>query len=370
LNQTAHTPEEQQHQQQIASAQLLIEQYYDEKVADYDPTGKRPTKRRELQEKTGDLDLEFEAEVCKLAIDCQRAFVAAIASLVTNDAESATEWIHSSHHLALIIAGKAQQRREQALAPPMFKGLLGPDVSASGVFWKKSKEMLKEKAKTTKLIEHPKEISATILDIKDAFHHVHVSPNLQPFLEFLFKNKSCTYLGLPFCCRLRHLLFSKTLVIAIRAIREKWKMKIQNYMGDIILIHQSKQQLKQMTLEIVFFLSNLGWRLSPTKCVITPRKCFQYLGYSFQTQSMEVTMTQIRRRGMKHKLKEWIQMTNENQIVTIRSLASLIGEINYLRFQFPQISLWMNAINKLKTRAIAKGGWDASVRLQKISHAK
>ncbi|KAA6376008.1 MAG: hypothetical protein EZS28_028466 [Streblomastix strix] len=44
LYQTARTPEEQQHQQQIASAQLLIEQYYDEKVADYDPTGKRPTK--------------------------------------------------------------------------------------------------------------------------------------------------------------------------------------------------------------------------------------------------------------------------------------------------------------------------------------
>ncbi|KAA6381685.1 MAG: hypothetical protein EZS28_022791 [Streblomastix strix] len=41
LNQTARTPEEQQHQQQIASKQLLIEQYYDEKVADYDTTGKR-----------------------------------------------------------------------------------------------------------------------------------------------------------------------------------------------------------------------------------------------------------------------------------------------------------------------------------------
>ncbi|KAA6398069.1 MAG: hypothetical protein EZS28_006397, partial [Streblomastix strix] len=39
LNQTARTPEELQHQQQIASEQLLIEQYFDEKVADYDPTG-------------------------------------------------------------------------------------------------------------------------------------------------------------------------------------------------------------------------------------------------------------------------------------------------------------------------------------------
>ncbi|KAA6393547.1 MAG: hypothetical protein EZS28_010923 [Streblomastix strix] len=180
---------------------------------------------------------------------------------------------------------------------------------------------------------------AKILDIKDAFHHVHVSPNLQPFLEFQFKNKSYTYLGLPFGWRRSPLLLSKTLAIAIRAIREKWKVKIQNYMDEIILIHQSKQQLKPMILEIISFLTNLGQRLSPTKCVLTPKKCFQYLGWSFQTQSMEVIMTQTRRRSMKYKLKDCIQMTNESQIVTIRSFASLIGEINYLRFQFPQVSL-------------------------------
>ncbi|KAA6393548.1 MAG: hypothetical protein EZS28_010924 [Streblomastix strix] len=180
LNQTAHTPEEQQHQQQIASAQLHIEQYYDEKVADYDLTGKRPTKyelealedriqatlgfeisKKGTVEKAGDLDLEFEAEGCKLAVDCQRTSAATIASLATNDAESATEWILISHHLARVIAGKAQQRWEQALAPPMFRGLLGPDVSTSDVFGKTSKQKLKEQAKTTKLIEHPKEISAT-----------------------------------------------------------------------------------------------------------------------------------------------------------------------------------------------------------------
>ncbi|KAA6338973.1 MAG: hypothetical protein EZS28_052652 [Streblomastix strix] len=33
---------------------------------------------------------------------------------------------------------------------------------------------------------------ATILDIKDAFHHIHVQPNLQQFLGFKFKNKSYT----------------------------------------------------------------------------------------------------------------------------------------------------------------------------------
>ncbi|KAA6398070.1 MAG: hypothetical protein EZS28_006398 [Streblomastix strix] len=86
-------------------------------------------------------------------------------NILTNKSQikSATEWILTSHHFARVIAGIAQQRREQALAPSMFRGLLGPDVSVSDVLRKKSKEKLKDQAKTTKLIEHPKEISATNL---------------------------------------------------------------------------------------------------------------------------------------------------------------------------------------------------------------
>ncbi|KAA6356079.1 MAG: hypothetical protein EZS28_048394 [Streblomastix strix] len=39
---------------------------------------------------------------------------------------------------------------------------------------------------------------AMIMDTKNSFHHMHGSPYLRPFLEFQFKNKSYTYLGLPF----------------------------------------------------------------------------------------------------------------------------------------------------------------------------
>ncbi|KAA6404257.1 MAG: hypothetical protein EZS28_000215 [Streblomastix strix] len=136
-------------------------------------------------------------------------------------------------------------------------------------------------------------------------------------------------------------------------------------MDDIILIHHSKDSLKQTIQDVIRFLQNLGWRLSPNKCVLIPKMTFQYLGWQFQTASMEVTMTLNRRREMKKKLQAWIQMTNERQIVTTRSLASLIGDINYLRFQFPQISLWMNSLNNLKTKAVVKGGWEASVKLNK-----
>ncbi|KAA6397317.1 MAG: hypothetical protein EZS28_007161 [Streblomastix strix] len=128
------------------------------KVADYDPTGKRPTKY-ELEaledriqatlgleinkngdfEKASNLELELEADVCKLAVDCHRASATAIASLARNDAEQVTDRLLTSHHLARVIAVQAKQLREQSLAPPIFMGLLDPDVSVSDIFGKKSK---------------------------------------------------------------------------------------------------------------------------------------------------------------------------------------------------------------------------------------
>ncbi|KAA6398517.1 MAG: hypothetical protein EZS28_005955 [Streblomastix strix] len=49
LNKTARTPEERRYQQQVASAQKLIEQYYDEPAAKLDPTGERASKRTRQQ---------------------------------------------------------------------------------------------------------------------------------------------------------------------------------------------------------------------------------------------------------------------------------------------------------------------------------
>ncbi|KAA6372937.1 MAG: hypothetical protein EZS28_031537 [Streblomastix strix] len=153
FNQATHIPEELLHQQLIASVQHLIEQYNDEKVADYDRNGKFPTKY-EAVEKARDLDLEFEAEVQQLAVDCQRDSAAIIACLATNDAELATELILTYHCLVRVIAGKAQQHREQALAPSMFKNLLCQDISVSDKFEKSQKKCQKNKINICYNLQH------------------------------------------------------------------------------------------------------------------------------------------------------------------------------------------------------------------------
>ncbi|KAA6357215.1 MAG: hypothetical protein EZS28_047257, partial [Streblomastix strix] len=54
---------------------------------------------------------------------------------------------------------------------------------------------------------------ATTLDIQDAFLHIRVSPNLQPYLVLMFKMKSITYIALPFGYKRSTYIFSKILLI-------------------------------------------------------------------------------------------------------------------------------------------------------------
>ncbi|KAA6390135.1 MAG: hypothetical protein EZS28_014338 [Streblomastix strix] len=322
-----------------------------------DPTGKRATKyelegldyhmqstlgpevnKKGAIERADDADFEFKEEICKLAIDGQKASAKAITSLAIGDFESATQWMLASHHYDRIIMGKAQQEREQTLVSDIFKGLLCPNVSVSEILCQTSKEKLKEqeqeyqnqlneelkngiiKETNSILVYNPTFIVprkdgrlrkildcrrinfftkhvhfkmdgaerlrqilkqtnyATILGIKDAFHHIYVQPNFQKFLGFKFKNGSQTYLGPSFGWKLSPFMFSKTLAIAIRAIRAKWKIKILHYMDDTILIRHSKKTLKQTTQDVIRFLQTLGWHLSPNKYVLIPKMTIKYLG--------------------------------------------------------------------------------------------
>ncbi|KAA6378129.1 MAG: hypothetical protein EZS28_026344 [Streblomastix strix] len=168
LNKTARTPEERRYRQQVASAQKLIEQYYDEPAAKLDPPGERASKRTrqqledQIDQTIGDKDLEFEAELCKLSVNAQRASAAAITSLAVGDQQSATMWMLVSHHLNRIIAGEAQAKREAALMPDSLKGLVSGASNPVDIFGQKIIGNIKEKAKIPKLMQEHKENESTV----------------------------------------------------------------------------------------------------------------------------------------------------------------------------------------------------------------
>ncbi|KAA6361617.1 MAG: hypothetical protein EZS28_042856, partial [Streblomastix strix] len=70
---------------------------------------------------------------------------------------------------------------------------------------------------------------AITLDLEEAFHHIKVSSDLLPYFGFAFQGRLFTYSGLPFGYKNSPYHFNKVLSIAIRAIRQRWNIKISNY---------------------------------------------------------------------------------------------------------------------------------------------
>ncbi|KAA6359981.1 MAG: hypothetical protein EZS28_044492 [Streblomastix strix] len=72
-------------------------------------------------------------------------------------------------------------------------------------------------------------------------------------------------------------------------------------------------------------------------------------------------MTPQRRRLMKMKIQRWIIAVNNREMVKVRDLAKLLGQLNFLRFQIQYASLISNSLNHLRTQAVKNSGWICSV---------
>ncbi|KAA6391249.1 MAG: hypothetical protein EZS28_013223 [Streblomastix strix] len=123
------SPQDKVVKERLAIAKKIMEQYYGKKVDELDPTGIRATKRqwqrleefeddylglevskKSAKEKADQLDLEFEADQCKLAVSAQCTSAAALHSMALEDYKSASMWAHQAHHIARIIAGDNKAR--------------------------------------------------------------------------------------------------------------------------------------------------------------------------------------------------------------------------------------------------------------------
>ncbi|KAA6372936.1 MAG: hypothetical protein EZS28_031536, partial [Streblomastix strix] len=178
----------------------------------------------------------------------------------------------------------------------------------------------------------------------DAIHLLHVSPNLQPFLGFQFKNRSYAQLGLPFGWRRSPLLFSMTLAIAIRAIREKLKEKIQNYLNGIIIIHQSKHRHKQMTLEILHFLLNLSWRFTYKVCNGNEEKLPKF---KMKLPNLIYGRNNDSDKKMKHEIQtERLDLNEEREIKFNYLKSCIINQKNQLSSVLVSTSISLDECNQ------------------------
>ncbi|KAA6392864.1 MAG: putative reverse transcriptase [Streblomastix strix] len=208
---------------------------------------------------------------------------------------------------------------------------------------------------------------STHLDMEKAYHHVRVSQELQKYFGFHFRGKAYTYVGLPFGWNRSPMVFCRIMKQAVRAIRERWKVRVIQYIDDILLLSQDKIQLQTDTLEIMKFMEQLGWKIQRLKCRTNAQKTFEFLGWKWSTMNLTIQLTAVRRRQLKHRLSRWIEIVKRGERVKIKDLASVIGELNFVRTQLVDASLHMRTLYRIQTQAVFRSTWKGRCRMDRRS---
>ncbi|KAA6395147.1 MAG: hypothetical protein EZS28_009328 [Streblomastix strix] len=93
---------------------------------------------------------------------------------------------------------------------------------------------------------------ATQLDLEKAYHHLKVSEVLQRYMGFMFRGKTYCYDGLPFGWNRSTLLFCRVKMSSVRAIRERFNVRVVQYMYDLLILSQERKQLEYDMAENVY----------------------------------------------------------------------------------------------------------------------
>jgi hypothetical protein len=201
------------------------------------------------------------------------------------------------------------------------------------------------------------------IDVEKAYYQVPVSPALRPFLGWSFDGKTYVYNGMPFGIRSAPRTFTRIMGFCVKAIRARWKVTVLAFLDDILVLHEDWDYLENVVKQIVHFLQWLGWKINEEKSSLVPSTAFTWLGWNWDAEAMTVCLPADKRLSLLYYLRALSAALAVNEAIPVRKLASAIGKLNACRFQYPQASLFLGKLNRLKTATVNEKGWNSSVCL-------
>jgi ribonuclease HI len=204
---------------------------------------------------------------------------------------------------------------------------------------------------------------ATKIDLKSAYSHVPVQLEFRPYLGFQYQSRLYRYRTMPFGLRTAPRVFTKMLRPVAAWLRQHMQTRLTVYMDDILVLAATEDEATRQTDQVRVLLERLGWTLSYEKCKLVPAHSVEFLGWTLDFNSESIRTTKKRRQALQTTLLSFLARARHRRMVPCRELASLLGELNFLRTQFPTASLYMSALNAAKTKGVRTRGWNGSTRL-------
>lgn len=211
-------------------------------------------------------------------------------------------------------------------------------------------------------IIHPSDWAIS-LDLTAAYGSLATSNNLRQYTGFVLDGKVFAQVGLPFGVNIAPLIFTKTMEVVFRWIRQVYSIRCLFYIDDLLFLHHDPKLLIDSVSHIVTLLVRLGFVINREKSLLSPSRIFTYLGWEWDTARFIVRLPEERRNRLSALTSNWEGAMKEERTVTIREFASLIGQLVATSFVYTQASMRLKVLDMMKVKAVARDQWTGTMSL-------
>ena len=199
------------------------------------------------------------------------------------------------------------------------------------------------------------------LDFTDAYYSLAVHRDYRKYLRFQFEGQLYQFTCCPNGLRTGSRLFTKVLKVPLAYLREHKGVTISGYLDDTVLLARSEEEILKAGQEAADLLQDLGYMISEEKSVITPTHVIDYLGFTINSVTMMVTMTEKKTQ----KVKKCVQKIMSRDNCSIRELAAIIGTLQATSPACDLASLFTKSMENCKIEELSKNeyNYDAEMRI-------
>ena len=191
------------------------------------------------------------------------------------------------------------------------------------------------------------------IDLTDAYYSVNVSKAHRKFLQFQFQGRcyrfTCLANGIGSAPR----TFTKLLKVPLSHLRESFGIHITAYLDDLFLVAHSPDKLLSNIKITCQLLQDLGFAISSAKSVLVPSISIQYLGFTLNSQSMQITQG----AGKPEELKTLVHNCIQADKMTIREFAGVLGKLAATLPGNKYGMVFLKTLETQKARALSRNNY-------------
>ena len=209
------------------------------------------------------------------------------------------------------------------------------------------------------------------LDIKDAYYSVPIKCKDQKLLKFMHEGSLYKFVALPNGYTKGPRKFTK-LLKPILAFLRKQHITLLAYLDDILVLGRTRNECRRKIIKVLRTLQDFGFVIHPSKSLLEPSTCMEFLGFIIDSIAMKVTLPVEKKIKLRDLCREAV---SKNEIAcvhhkdrnTIRSIARLLGKISSSFIAVSEGKMHYRKLEKAKTLALIwqRGRYDKPIALHR-----